>query len=86
MKRSSDIRERVVKTLHEHPEGLTILEIARLTDSHRHTVTKYVYELVGAQVVLQREIGTAKVCFLKSNLDDSTIKKMKMLEEVNEKP
>jgi hypothetical protein len=57
-------REGIVKALREHPEGLTIKDIAELTGSHRHTITKYVYELIGARVILERDIGAAKLCYL----------------------
>jgi uncharacterized repeat protein (TIGR01451 family) len=57
-------REGIVKALREHPEGLTIKDIAGLTGSHRHTITKYVYELIGARVILERDIGAAKLCYL----------------------
>ena len=61
---SGDPREAIVGVLRQHPEGLTIKDIAELTGSHRHTITKYVYELTGAQVILQRDVGAAKLCYL----------------------
>jgi len=59
------IKSKILNTLGKHPEGLTILDISKLTGIHRHTATKYVYWLIGAGVVLMREIGRAKVCYLK---------------------
>lgn len=64
MKKNNQVRENVIKLLQKHPEGLHILDIARLIGSHRHTVTKYIYELTGAETIRIREIGTAKLCFL----------------------
>lgn len=61
---SANPREGIVRALREHPEGLTLKDIAELTGSHRHTVTKYVYELIGARVILERDVGAAKLCYL----------------------
>jgi DNA-binding IclR family transcriptional regulator len=61
----NNVKERIIEALREHPEGLTRVEIAKIIGSHRHTVTKYIYELVGKKLVYQREVGTAKLCYLK---------------------
>ena len=42
-----DCEKLVLKFLKEHPEGLTIKDLARLSGFHRDTVTKYVYKLIG---------------------------------------
>ena len=63
-KTKEEIKEEIVEILKEHPNGLHILEIARQLGSHRHTVTKYVYELIGSGTIRVREIGTAKLCIL----------------------
>jgi len=55
----------IIKLLKEHPEGLTTVEIARMLGSHRHTITKYIYQLVGEGLINQRKIGSAKLCYLK---------------------
>jgi len=65
MRKSNGIKEKIIQILRKHPEGLPILELAKLVGFHRHTVTKYVYELIGADVIQIREISTAKVCLLK---------------------
>jgi predicted transcriptional regulator len=61
----SNYRERIIKLLKEHPEGLTTVDIARMLGSHRHTITKYIYQLVGEDLIHQRKIGSAKLCYLK---------------------
>jgi predicted transcriptional regulator len=61
------IKEKITKILEEHPEGLHILGISRLVGAHRHTVTKYIHELMGAGVINQREVGTVKLCYLKKD-------------------
>ncbi len=63
--RENHFRERIIDTLEKHPEGLTTVEIAKLIDSHRHTVTKYVFLLLGEGIIQQRQVGTAKLCYLK---------------------
>jgi predicted transcriptional regulator len=62
---NNNVKERILEVLKKHNEGLPIVKIAEIIGLHRHTVTKYVYELVGADVIQIREIGSAKVCFLK---------------------
>lgn len=51
----------------KHPEGLTFTQIAKLVGMHRHTVTKYVYQLIGSGEIYQREVGTARLCYLRKN-------------------
>ncbi len=58
------VKDRIKKVLLEHPEGLHILGIARLLGVHRHTVTKYIHELMGAGTIYQRDLGTIKLCYL----------------------
>ena len=61
----NEIAEKIVKLLHEHPEGLTTVDIAKFLGSHRHTITKYIYLLIGEGKIYQREVGPAKICYLK---------------------
>ncbi|MCK5018684.1 MAG: hypothetical protein KAS32_16605, partial [Candidatus Peribacteraceae bacterium] len=58
-------REHIIDILKQHPEGLTITAISDLTKLHRHTVTKYMYELRGADIIYERSIGPARLCYLK---------------------
>jgi hypothetical protein len=46
------------------------VSIAELTGLHRHTSTKYIHELIGAGVLYQREIGPARLCYLKEEIKD----------------
>ncbi|MEM5871255.1 MAG: hypothetical protein QW051_00105, partial [Candidatus Aenigmatarchaeota archaeon] len=59
-------RQQIIEVLKKHPEGLTITAISKLTKLHRHTVTKYIYELRGADLIIERMIGPAKLCYLKN--------------------
>ncbi|MEE9323881.1 MAG: helix-turn-helix domain-containing protein, partial [Candidatus Aenigmarchaeota archaeon] len=61
-------RELIIGVLNKHPEGLTITAISDLTKLHRHTVTKYVYELRGADLIYEREIGPARLCYIKDGV------------------
>ncbi|NIO22630.1 MAG: hypothetical protein GTN38_01200, partial [Candidatus Aenigmarchaeota archaeon] len=67
-------RELIIGVLKKHPEGLTITAISELTKLHRHTVTKYLYELRGADIIQERTIGPARLCYLR---DGFTKKKEK---------
>ena len=66
----NNFKERIIVILRNHPEGLTIIEISKLLDSHRHTITKYIYQLIGEGLIYQRKIGTAKLCYLKDEKND----------------
>ncbi|MCK4335290.1 MAG: hypothetical protein KAW40_01035, partial [Candidatus Aenigmarchaeota archaeon] len=61
-------RELIIEVLRKHPEGLTITVISELTKLHRHTVTKYLYELRGADIIYEREIGPARLCYIKDGI------------------
>jgi hypothetical protein len=71
MKDKNHVEEKIIKTLREHPEGLPILEIAKIIGSHRHTVTKYIYHLIGDGTIYEREIGPARLCHISSKLIES---------------
>jgi len=59
------LKERIVETLRQHPEGLTIQDISRLIGAHRHTATRYLAELKGAGIIQYRVIGPAILHYLK---------------------
>lgn len=65
MSGKKNIKDEIRDILRKHPEGLHILKISELVGSHRHTVTKYIHELIGAGVIEQREIGPVKLCLLR---------------------
>ena len=74
---SKNLKKAVIEALRKHPEGLTIRDISETVGHHRHTVTKYVYELIGAQVIYERDIGAAKLCYLRENYNGFNGKKNK---------
>ena len=58
--------DRVLQEIKKHPEGLTILDIAEKTGINRVTVSKYVLVLSAEGKIVQRKVGTAKLCYSKS--------------------
>jgi response regulator of citrate/malate metabolism len=65
MKKKITIRERVIDILEKHPEGLTTVEISAKIGMSRHSVAKYIYQLLGERSIYQRVIGRAKLCYLR---------------------
>jgi len=64
MNEKNGVRDRVLNILKKHPEGLTIKDISIEVGMTRHAVTKYIYQLLGEKLIRQREVGTAKLCYL----------------------
>lgn len=60
-----DIEKRIVEVLKNHPEGLTIKQIAQKVGLHRLNITKYIYALTASGMIYQRKVGPAKLCYLK---------------------
>lgn len=58
------VREKIIKLLSKHPEGLTFAQISRQVGMHRNTVTKYIYELSGAGILKIRDLKTLKLCYI----------------------
>ena len=58
-------RDRILKVLKKHPEGLTVQEIASLANLNRATASKYIFGLIVEGLAYQRKIGPAKLCYFK---------------------
>jgi DNA-binding IclR family transcriptional regulator len=58
-------KERILESIRKHPEGLTILNIAEVTGINRITASKYILVLVAEGEIIQRSVGTAKLCYIK---------------------
>ncbi len=69
------VREKIIKLLSKHPEGLTFAQVSREIGMHRNTVTKYLYELSGAGIVKIRDLKTLKLCYLADKKDASNLLK-----------
>jgi DNA-binding IclR family transcriptional regulator len=53
------VKQKILALLEKHPEGLTIADVSRALGLHRQTVTKYIFELKGADALRQRQVGPA---------------------------
>lgn len=60
-----DPRRKIIEALKRHPEGLTIQQISNEIGLSRLTTAKYIHELLGAEIITQRKVGRAKLCYLK---------------------
>jgi predicted transcriptional regulator len=65
----NNVKQMVIDVLKKHPEGLIINELSEILGIRRHTLIKYIYQLVGEQSIYQRKIGSAKLCFLRVEND-----------------
>jgi hypothetical protein len=63
-----ETKKKILAILEEHPEGIPILDIAKLIHLHRHTITKYVYELIDENKIYQRNLGPVKLHYLATRL------------------
>ena len=64
---SEGIKQWILQTLEKHKEGLTISDLARLLDTHRQTVTKYVLVLEALGRIHRRRIGAVTLHYLKKD-------------------
>lgn len=69
-----NIKKNILEVLSKHPEGLTFTQIARELGMHRHTITKYIYELKGEGTVSIRDLRTLKLCYLKKYINSEVVK------------
>ena len=56
---------KILKALDEAEDALPIIEIAKLTDIHRVTISKYLAGMEDKQLVECRSVGKAKLYALK---------------------
>jgi len=61
---NGNLKKRILSILRENPEGLTMLNIAKLVGVHRNTIARYLYEMKGEESVVIRQIGPAKLFYL----------------------
>ncbi len=65
----TDVKNKIVKILSQHPEGLTIQYLADDIGVSRQTVRAYILELKGSGIVLRRRVGSATLHYLKSLME-----------------
>ena len=70
MRKKRNAKELIINALRKHPEGLMLIEIAKITGMNRMTVAKYVHELLGEGSIFQKEAAAAKICYLKENFKE----------------
>lgn len=63
------VKKKIVETVENHPEGLTIQDLAKILRVHRQTITKYILFLEGAGIIYRRRIGSATLHYLKKQYD-----------------
>ena len=57
------IKEKILKILDDHPEGLLIQDISKYIGKSRYIVTKWLYELRGEGRIQIRELSKAKLVY-----------------------
>lgn len=77
-------KETIMEVLRKHPEGLTLQKISKLSSMSRLTATKYVHELIGEGKIYQREVGMAKLCYLKDRFAD-LVKEEEIIAKIKKK-
>lgn len=85
MNDSIELKQKIIQILDEHNEGLSIMEITELAGHHRHTVTKYIHELIGAGIIFQRDLGVTKLHYLIAKLSPEEKELLERLEKDDEK-
>ena len=80
---SSDNRKVIIEVLKQHPEGLTISSIAKISGLHRHTSRKYINDLISSKEITQRTVGVAKLCYLNCSGDVKTEEKKSFFQRFN---
>ncbi len=64
--KNNNFTEKILDILKKHGYGLTIEEISRFLDINRATASKYLAVLEAGDHVLIREVGKAKLHYIKS--------------------
>jgi DNA-binding transcriptional ArsR family regulator len=67
------IKATIVLLLRKHPEGLTLEELSQIIKVHRQTVTKYVLELKGAEIIYRRWVGSASLNYIRTKKNEGSI-------------
>ena len=59
------LKKKIIAVIKQHPEGLTIQDLAGILKAHRQTITKYILFLEGAGTIYRRRIGSATLHYLR---------------------
>lgn len=63
------MRNRIIKAIKEHPEGLTISGVAEEAGCTRLTVRRYLQDILKEGIAKQRNVGIAKLIIPISDKD-----------------
>jgi DNA-binding IclR family transcriptional regulator len=66
----NDSTFKIMEALETHPEGLTILDLANEAGINRLTASKYILVLAAEGQILQRKVGSAKLCYKKGKKNE----------------
>jgi len=77
-------KEIILKILKDHPDGLTIQEIANIGKMSRITATIYIHELLGEGKIVERKVGAYRLFYLKERFLE-TVEEKKIIEKLKEK-
>lgn len=59
------IKDGIIKILNEHPEGLSLQQIADFLNVSRNTAVKYIFGLEGEREIYRRRIGAVTLHYSK---------------------
>lgn len=62
-----DNEKRILELLKENPQGLTITQICYRLNLHRVSVLLHLHKLISKGLVIQREVGPAKLNYYKNH-------------------
>jgi predicted transcriptional regulator len=63
------IRDKILKILRKHQEGLTITDVSKVSHIHYTTASKYLAVLEAEGRIIHRDIGMAKLFLFKKKAD-----------------
>lgn len=78
MRNNEEIKQKILKILESHPEGLPIIEISKLVNAHRQTVAKYVMFLEALGQIVRRDIGPVSLHYHSKHYSKLTKSKRRM--------
>jgi DNA-binding IclR family transcriptional regulator len=79
-----ELKSKILLVLRQHPEGMTVIDIAEITGAHRQTVAKYILVLEALGVIFRRRLGSATLHYLREALDEKA-KEREVLEKIRKR-
>jgi len=69
------LKKKIVETTKQHPEGLTTLDLAKITKAYRQTIAKYILVLEAKGIIYRRRVGSATLHYVKEQFVGTTKRK-----------